>query len=86
MCYLIKTFSGLEGGHRNGQGGYISPTNSLSTTFDLSAAQKMCVKIKEGGVKSKKALTSSRNFISCTVGARRKRGREGKRRESEGEM
>lgn len=53
--------------------------------FDPSAAQTdVREKIKEGkSVKSKKALTSSRNFISCTTGARRRGagGREGKRRE-----
>lgn len=84
MCYLIKTFSGWRGAQKRAGRVYFSH-EFIIFTLTRQLLKQMCGKIKEGRVKSKKALTSSRNFISCTVGARRKRGREGKRRESEGE-
>lgn len=48
-------------------------------TMTCQLLQQMCGKIKEGRLKSEKALTSSRNFISCTMGARRKRRERGER-------
>lgn len=48
-------------------------------TMTCQLLRQMRGKIKEGRLKSKKALTSSRNFISCTVGARGKRRERGER-------
>lgn len=66
-------------GRQNWAGRVFFLNELIILTMTCQLLQQMCGKIKEGRVKSKKALTSSRNFISCTVGARRKRREKGER-------
>lgn len=47
MCYLIKTFSGLEGGTETGREGIFLPQIHY-LRFDLSAAQTDVRKNKRG--------------------------------------